>query len=366
MVCHGELTRLKPHPRHLTEFYLMMSAGGALGGLFVTVAAPHLFTTYLEWPGALLVTFCITGIALLRAAWLLRQRWLRLACAIALVLVISPGIVFIALRAFVVEKRLERVRNFYGTVSVADDFDDEGAGWRTLYHGGIIHGVQYLSSAWHHEPLTYYGHQTGIGRALLSLEHRADARVGVVGMGTATVAAYGGKGHTYRFYDINPEIVRIARQHFTFLADMERRGGVVEVALGDARRSLQQEVAQQFDLLLLDAFSGDSVPVHLLTREAFEIYRRHMKPGGIIAVHVSNRYLTLAPVIEKVAASIGWKTTRIGTEKDGFNEATDYVLVTNNEAFLQANPSDTEAGSVEPEASLWTDQKHNLFEILND
>ena len=147
---------------------------------------------------------------------------------------------------------------------------------------------------------------------------------------------------------------------------MEHRGGVVEVALGDARRSLQQEVAQQFDVLLLDAFSGDSVPVHLLTREAFEIYRRHMKPGGIIAVHVSNRYLTLAPVIEKVAASIGWKTTRIGTEKEGFNEATDYLLVTNNETFLQANPPGPGADSPEPEASLWTDQKHNLFEILND
>lgn len=366
MVCHGELARLKPHPRHLTEFYLMMSAGGALGGLFVTVAAPRLFTTYLEWPGVLLVTFCITGLALLRAAWRQRQRWRRLAYAIALVLVISPGIVFIALRAFVVEKRLERVRNFYGAISVADDFDDEGAGWRTLYHGGIIHGVQYLSDEWHHEPLTYYGHETGIGRALLALEHQADARVGVVGMGTATVAAYGKKGHTYRFYDINPEIVRIARQHFTFLGDMEQRGGVVEIALGDARRSLQQEEPQQFDALLLDAFSGDSVPVHLLTREAFEIYRRHMKPGGIIAVHVSNRYLTLAPVIEKVAASIGWKTTRIGTEKDGFNEATDYVLVTNNETFLQANPRGPADDEPEPEASLWTDQEHNLFEILND
>jgi SAM-dependent methyltransferase len=263
-----------------------------------------------------------------------------------------------------VEPRLETVRNFYGVISVEDEFDDEGQGWRTLYHGSILHGRQFLSDSWNDEPISYYGHETGVGRALLTLKERTDARVGVVGMGAGTVAAYGRSGHVFRFYDINPDIVRLARSRFRYLQGMEKHGGKVEVALGDARLSLEHEEPQRFDVLLLDAFSGDSVPVHLLTQEAFEIYRRHMKPDGIIAVHVSNRYLTLAPVVERVAASVGMKTTRTLTELDGFDEATDYVMVTNNEAFLMANPPD-EPDEAEPEArTLWTDRRHNLFECL--
>jgi spermidine synthase len=145
---------------------------------------------------------------------------------------------------------------------------------------------------------------------------------------------------------------------------MEGRGGTVEVALGDARLSLEHEAPQRFDTLLLDAFSGDSVPVHLLTKDAFEIYKRHMSPDGIIAVHVSNRYLALAPVIVKVAEAVGMKTTRVLTDLDGFDESTDYVLVTNNEAFLSAHPPE-EPADAEPEAqSVWTDTKYNLFEAL--
>lgn len=364
MVCHGELTRLKPDPRHLTEFYLFMSAGGALGGLFISLVAPRLFTTYVEWPGVLLVSFGIASLALMGVAWNKRNRWLRLALLCVAAVPAALGMWFIAKWAFTPDKRLEIVRNFYGVISVEENFDDEGAGWRTLYHGGIIHGYQYLSDHWRNEPLSYYGHDTGVGLALLSLKDHADARVGVVGMGTGTVAAYGGKGQVFRFYDINPGIVRIARQHFHFLEDMEGRGGTVEVALGDARQSLEREEPQRFDVLLLDAFSGDSVPVHLLTREAFEVYRRHMKPDGIIAVHVSNAYLALAPVVERVAGTVGMKTTRVLTPLDGFDEATDYVLVTNNETFLNANPPD-DPEKDEPEApTLWTDRRHNLFEIL--
>lgn len=364
MVCHGELTRLKPDPRHLTEFYLFMSAGGALGGLFVSLAAPRLFKTYVEWPGVLLLTFGIASFALLGSAWASRNRWLRAGLVVVALIPAAAGAWFIGKWAFVPKHRIEVVRNFYGVISVDEDFDDEGAGWRTLYHGGTIHGTQYLSPRWRNDPLSYYGHDTGIGRALLTLKGRPDARVGVVGMGTGTVAAYGEKGQVYRFYDINPEIVRIGWSKFYYLEDMESRGGRVEVTLGDARQSLEREEPQHFDVLLLDAFSGDSVPVHLLTCEAFEVYRRHMKPDGIIAVHVSNAYLALAPVIERVAASLGMKTTRVLTVLDGFQESTDYVLVTNNEAFLKATPPDT-PDAEEPEApTLWTDRRHNLFEIL--
>jgi spermidine synthase len=477
MVCHGELARLKPHPSRLTEFYLMMSAGGALGGLFVSLVAPRLFNTYMEWPGVLVATFSIAFgamvlgamfmkptaakvllvifgtmgpllaiqllpvdvapyfkpasrirleisiacLVLALAAMIVRIEWVKwllagiatlgvlgasvagpsaeqtyftLSAAKAWLLVVGSGFLIIGAvmlqarwnrlmlasiigglagggvhhlneKVFETEPRIERVRNFYGVISVEEsDTDDEESRTRTLYHGAIIHGRQYVSEQWSDEPMSYYGEETGIGKALLTLKGRSDARVGVVGMGTGTVAAYGGMGHVYRFYDINPEIVRLARTHFTYLQGLEKHGGTLEVALGDARLSLKNEPAQNFDVLLLDAFSGDSVPVHLLTRDAFEIYKRHMKPDGIIAVHVSNRYLTLAPVVERVAETLGWKTTRIFTELDGYDEATDYVLVTNNEAFLQANPNE-EPDEEEPQPkSLWTDQQNNLFEVL--
>lgn len=364
MVCHGELARLKPVPRYLTEFYLFMSAGGALGGLFVSLVAPWIFKTYAEWPLTLMVSWAVAVSALLLGAWtlgdfLLKVVWVPLVAGCA-----AAALWFAGALTSGHDPSIEIVRNFYGVVSVHEDYDDNGSGWRTLYHGSIIHGYQYLSQEWRNEPLSYYGHETGIGRALLTLKGRPDARVGVVGMGTGTSAAYGEKGQVFRFYDINPEIPRIARRQFHFLGDLEQRGGKVEVVMGDARQSLAHEEPQHFDVLLLDAFSGDAVPVHLLTREAFEIYRRHMRPDGIIAVHVSNRYLALAPVVDQLAAAVSMKTTRINTELDGFEEYTSYVLVTNNETFLKANPPEP-ADDKEPKApSLWTDRRHNLFEIL--
>jgi SAM-dependent methyltransferase len=366
MVCHGELARLKPAPRQLTAFYLMMSAGGALGGLLVSLAAPHLFTTYVEWPAVLLGCIVLALLAILDTVRVLRRKWLRFALLAVVPALAIPCIGFFRSTAFQVEPRIERVRNFYGAISVEEQFDEDGLGWRTLHHGGIVHGYQYLSEQFRNEPLSYYGRETGIGRALLSLNARPDARIGVVGMGTGTVASYGVKGQTYRFYDINPAIVRLARERFFFISDLEQRGGKVEVALGDARRSLEADPPQQFDVLLLDAFSGDSVPVHLLTRDAFAVYQRHMKPDGIIAVHVTNRYLNLTPVVEKVAASLGWKTTLLSTVLNGFDESTDYVLVTNNQAFLQANPPTNGPTTPARPVSLWTDQSNNLFEILEE
>jgi SAM-dependent methyltransferase len=425
---------LKPDASHLTEFYLVMSAGGALGGLFVSQVAPRLFNWYFEWPGVLVAVMGIASMLTILASWRTPNRWVRTVavgggaavistaawlfatsnskawqvvekvfpllqspawrvslmgvfigvCIIAVFMVALRGeqrwsrlasgcgaaamtgfgVWWVAAHSFIVEPRIERVRNFYGVISVEDEFNSDHEDWRTLYHGSILHGRQYLSPTWRTEPLSYYGNKSGIGLALLTLKDKPDARVGVVGMGTGTVAAYGQKGQVYRFYDINPDIVRFARKHFHFLEDMEKRGGTVEVAMGDARLSLEHDPPQHFDAMLLDAFSGDSVPVHLLTREAFEIYQRHMQPDGIIAVHVSNRYLALAPVIEKVAASIGMKTTRVLTEMDEPDEATDYVLVTNNEAFLKAHPPELPE-SAEPVAkTLWTDLRHNLFECL--
>jgi SAM-dependent methyltransferase len=460
MVCHGELARLKPASSRLTEFYLLMSLGGALGGLFVSLVAPQIFVTYLEWPLSLLACFIVAWLALL--GWVWRSSMKRLAITlggIALGLFVIHQVamnhvpplaeekawpqmlteilvdldksfyewlakvpttistamnnlvdwqeqvvytvtaITVLLLAFLiyrhpkrtphflftfatlalaihssyrlksetllVDERIERVRNFYGAVNVDEDWDDGlDNTYRTLTHGGIIHGMQNLGAAYREEPVTYYGHESGIGRALDTLKDRPDARVAIVGMGAGTTACYAKAGQAWRFYEINPEIPRLARKHFTYLADGEKRGAKIDTILGDARLMLDREPDQQFDVLLLDAFSGDAIPMHLLTKEAFAIYRRHMKPDGIIVVHVTNSYLALAPVVEKLAADIGWKTTRIITEEEGDLDTTDYVMVTLNEPFLAATPRDEPETKEPKDIPLWTDRRHDLFQIL--
>ncbi len=449
MLCHGELTRLKPAPRRLTEFYLLMSFGGALGGLFVSLGAPHFFTTFAEWPLSLIVVFALACLVLISGAWQVRRplwRWLvlvllaLLACLtgkflhhlgllkwetvelafddiikskpwqetarlliqplhgtivfamggvlwliayacryqrlrvaqFSLLLIAVPAVAAILTMGefgFKKEEKLEQVRNFYGMLSVTEDYDSGlESPYRQLSNGGIIHGSQNLAPSYRMEPTSYYGHHTGIGKALDSLKTSPNARVGVVGMGTGTVSCYAKSGHTYRFYDINPEVVRIAQEHFTYLDDLQLRGAKLEIVIADARLAMEREPPQQFDVLLLDAFSGDSVPVHLLTREAFAIYQRHMKPDGIIAVHITNSYLVLAPVIEKIAQAAGYKTTRIATlADDADHDSTDYILVTNNEGFLAANPAELMGNEVmlKEEPRLWTDRYHNLLRILD-
>lgn len=444
MLCHGELTRLKPAPRRLTEFYLLMSFGGALGGLFVSLGAPRFFTSFAEWPLSLIATFCVAAVVMLRTAWQLRHRkvieWGLLTCLLlstgalggmllgsgalsweklqvvldaqqngtgptlntntiygvlggiclcllvlivralrrghlraslfSLLLLSVQGTLILLLMAdlgFKNDERLEQVRNFYGMLSVSES-SEGGLTTRQLTNGGIIHGTQTLAMPYRMDPTSYYGHHTGIGKALDSLKLKNTARVGVVGMGAGTVSCYAKSGHSYRFYDINPEVVRMAQEHFTYLDDLKQHGASLEIVVADARLAMEREEPQQFDVLLLDAFSGDSVPVHLLTREAFAIYQRHMKPDGIIAVHITNSYLVLAPVIEKIAHDMNWKTTRIATQSDdGDHDSTDYILVTNNPIFLAANPPELVGNEVilNHEVRLWTDRYHNLLTILD-
>lgn len=435
MLCHGELIRLKPAPRRLTEFYLCLSAGGALGGLFVSLGAPHFFSTLAEWPMTLMAAFGLAGFVLLRAIWQMQERpgwrlmivllpsslilfwgltalgvnapdmfqtiiqrnrvapvllvwlaidvaaaclvvplirtvrryWFRPAIVSVLVLVLQMAcaLLMMAYLGFDPKERLEHARNFYGVVSVAQDADSSR---RFMTNNGVVHGMQHMGPTLSKEPTTYFGHQTGIGKALDSLKDRANARVGVIGVGAGTVCCYARKGDTYRLYDINPDVVRLAKKYFTYIDDAEKRGARVEVVISDARLALEREPSQQFDVLLLDAFSGDSVPVHLLTREAFAIYQRHLNPDGIIAVQVTNSYMLLAPVIEKNAAEMGFKTTRILTKgKGAFYRTTDQVLVTRNEAFLDQTPTNVTSGAkveLKHDVRAWTDRYHNLFQIL--
>ena len=190
-------------------------------------------------------------------------------------------------------------------------------------------------------------------------------RVGAVGLGVGTLATYARPGDLFRFYEINPEVLRMARQHFTYLADCR---GTCEVVMGDARLSLEaEEPPQQFDLLVLDAFSGDAIPTHLLTREAFDVYRRHLAPGGVIAVHVSNNYLYLAPVVRRLAEHCGLETTHIWAEgdEDRLTDGSNWMLMTRNDNLLRACPSNRpDAKGDDLRVPLWTDQYSNLFQIL--
>ncbi len=363
MVCHGELAKLKPHPSHLTEYYLIMSAGGAVGGLTVSILAPLVFTTFFEWSLALLAGFVL--VAWIACRGLGMQGAGRLAWAVIALALLTRMTIW----ELDYGDRLERARDFYGMLSVSEHEDDEThETFRTFISGSTRHGRQSLIPARSREPLTYYEHKSGVGIALDALKTKPDARVGVIGMGAGTVACYAEPGQTYRFYELNPTAVSLALKWFTFIPDLIKRGAHYEAALGDARLTLEHEASQQFDVLLLDAFSGDSVPVHLLTREAFELYLRHLKPGGVIAVHITNHYLNLAPVIERAAQEFHLGTTRI-FHTPGENSGcypTDYVLVTTDAAFLTAHPPAPPPDATPVPVPLWTDHRHNLFQILQN
>ena len=342
-----------------------MSAGGAIGGMLVSLVAPRVFVTFMEWPLGLILCMIVALVVCASSAAQIRRRVLSLSLRAVLLVVVGSALVWMAKTNMEIPDRLERVRNFYGTVNVREGYDSRiNSDFRILTHGGTQHGMQNMADAFKADPITYYGRKTGIGKALDSLHDLPDVKVGVVGLGTGTVACYAQKGQSYRFYEINPEVVRLARKYFTYLDDAEQRGASVHMIVGDARLTLEHEPDQQFDVILLDAFSGDAIPMHLLTSEAFQIYRRHMKPNGIIAVHVTNSYLQLFPVVEKQAEALGWSAPRISTTKDGDHYSTDYSMVTQNQTFLQNNPTQIDPEDQVIDVPLWTDRYHNLFQIM--
>jgi SAM-dependent methyltransferase len=355
MVCHGELVRLKPHPRYLTSFYLMISAGGALGGIFAGLLAPNLFRGSFELQ---------IGLAATAVLVVLRFRRRTLPWAMAVLATVG----FVGYLGMEVRQSTERVRvmarNFYGGLKVRDT---TGPPYivRSEMHGAINHGQQYLDPQRRDWPTAYYGWNSGAGLAIREASGRAPNRVGVIGLGVGTLAAYGRPGDYYRFYEINPLVIQLAGSEFTFLRDSKAQ---VEVALGDARLSLAREPSQQFDVLVVDAFSGDSIPVHLLTREAFDLYFDHLKPAGVLAVHVTNKYLDLAPVVHRIAGALGKQD---GIVEDAGNPAaatfpSTWVLVSSREGVFRQSPIQGAVKPVEdrPRLRIWTDDYSNLFQIL--
>jgi SAM-dependent methyltransferase len=367
MACHGELARLKPHPRYLTGFYVTVSLGGAVGGLFVGLLAPNLFRAYYEFPVGLALCLLMVTLVLARALASYRGA-LRLAGTAALVLVLAGYLWCLTaiMRTMVTGYRVV-ARNFYGLLRVYDSgdprFEEDAA--RKLVHGVINHGEQMLREEYRRMPVTYFCPQSGIGRVMRALEGHP-RKIGILGLGCGTLAAYGRPGDTLRIYEINPLVLDIARSEFSYLTDTPAK---VEVATGDGRLVLESEPDQQFDLLVMDAFSGDSVPVHLITREAFQMYFRHLKPGGILAVNISNKYLNLEPVMERASNAFG----KLGLvyhyepgEAEEFCFSCSWTLIM-NPATADVHPELlTRTKVLRPQRPfrIWTDDFSNMFSIL--
>jgi hypothetical protein len=354
--CHGELVQRKPAVRYLTSFYLTIALGGALGAVCVGLLAPHILSGIYELPIVLLLTPVLASVVLWRDGWSARIFW---ACV-----TISMGAVLVYNVQTMREGTVAMMRNFYGALRIQEFKTGLKLPYRSLVHGTIEHGAQYLSFPENRNPTTYYGRRSGAG---LALRFCCDGpkRVGVIGLGGGTLAAYGKPGDSFRFYEINPQVVSVANGWFTFLKQSPAK---IEIILGDARLSLESEPSQLFDVLAVDAFSGDAIPVHLLTKEAFVVYFRHLKPGGVLAVHTSNTYLRLAPVVKMLAEDADYASRLISSDEDVtmMVSAADWVLVTRNQEFL--NKQETFVGSenivVPPHLRLWTDDYNNLYEIL--
>lgn len=357
MFCHGELSRLRPAAANLTEFYVLLSLGGAAGAIFVGLIAPRILSGVYELPLTLIATAALALLLTWReGAWPVRALWIGVTACMVVVLGAN-------VKAYH-ENSLSVRRSFYGSLRVVQSPHPGERQTRTLYHGTIEHGAQFLLPPLRFRPTTYFGPDSGIGMALRECL-RSPRRVGIVGLGVATIAAYGQPGDTFRFYEINRQVIDIAQSLFFYLRETH---GNVQIREGDARLSLERENVPPYDVLALDAFSGDAIPVHLLTQEAFDLYLKHLKPGGILAFHVSNQYLDLAPVIRQLAEGAGYQAVRVksqGTDEE-LTLPSDWVLVTRNEAVLKNADISLHSGPIASRAGLrpWTDDYNNLFQTL--
>jgi spermidine synthase len=362
LFCHGELAQRKPAPRYLTQFYLCLSAGGALGGLLVGLVAPRVFPTYYELPLAL---FALSALAV----WLAWDR--KYLLGPALIATGATAFYGFSYVQFLKDDIIVMQRNFYGTLRVREAGSGEYQ-VRRLLHGVILHGEQFTQEPRRSEPGTYYARTSGVGLAIDSKQAQGPVRIGVIGLGVGTLTAYGRRGDTMRIYELDPDVLALARSHFGYLNDADKRGVKLEFEIGDARLSLERELAQKkpqgFDVLAVDAFSSDSIPVHLITREAVEMYARHLAPGGVIAIHISNRFLDLKPVLANIAAATGLTVRHVADspQDDLLASSTDWVLLAKDPKVFDTGELAKRAESLAPapQMSLWTDQFNNLLDVL--
>jgi len=373
MVCHGELAQLKPHPAYLTTYYLLISAGGVIGAIFVALVAPRVFSGYYELPIALGVCGALIHVVLSSgrgATRYLSRRTLALMAALVVAFCVS---LYVSTERKASHVRV-MVRNFYGVLQVEDRVGFaavDGAAsdaktmsvdsrYRDLINGTIEHGIQFLAAERRREATTYYGPSSGVGMAISAAQRRGPITVGTIGLGTGTLAVYGRPEDQYRFYEINPQVVELANSEFSFLRQSPAK---VNVEIGDGRLSLEREATRDFDVLAVDAFTSDAIPTHLLTREAFALYVRHLKPSGLIAVHVSNKYLNLVPVVGAAAASVNRQAVVVESTADnsrGIYRAT-WVLVGDGQKSLREPELSSVPRVAASKKDLWTDDYSSIF-----
>ena len=376
MTCHGELYRSRPDPTHLTLFYLVVAAGGVLGGIFVAGVAPVIFNGYWEYHVGLIACIFLTQLAWLRGGVSVRAFASRSTLFIRLGLML--GALALVLYAHV---RLggrgvvEASRNFYGVLKISREHDEVGEKL-VLTHGRVVHGEQYQDPDKKRWPTTYYGPQSGVGLAVQHHPRRhssvgaSSLHVGVVGLGVGTVSAYGQPGDKLRFYEINPDVARFAKELYSYNSDS---AALVEVVIGDARVQLERELTQQgsrgFDVLAIDAFSSDAIPIHLVTREAARLFWGHLAHDGILTFHISNRSLDLSPVTRALAEVCDCEPVRVQSPEQpgrGVSVST-WVILTSNRPFLDA--SEVKEAVVpwtddDRPPFIWTDDFASLWQIL--
>ena len=365
MVCHGEIARRRPGATWLTTYYLLIALGGALGGLFAGVAAPLLSSHIVEFPAGLILVGLCGLLAILQGVWPRLGRRAQLLATVLLPFALGVYVMYVVDGARASTRGFRLTRSFYGQLGVRDDNDGTDAASRTLVHSGTTHGIQWRDPSRRRLSTTYYCETSGVGRALGRLPTDRPQRVGIIGLGTGTLVTYGRPGDAYRVYEINPQVLRIAETEFTFLHDSRAE---VVVLLGDARQTLEAEPPQEFDLLAVDAFSGDAIPAHLLTREALELYLRHLGLEGILAVHVSNRFVDLQPVLAAAAIELDRPGLNVFGEGDlrRFCYASQWILVLPPNGRLWYATLWLHGSNLEPTPGFrtWTDDLWSLYPVL--
>jgi hypothetical protein len=381
MVCHGELYRLRPATKNLTGYYLTIAAGGALGGFFVAVICPLIFKTYIE----LYLGLLACALFLLLAEEIQKKSRpkdknseaagnpekriavrLRILMGL-LVLVGGIGILFMGKRSTDNQYAIDNSRNFFGVLTIWEEAAGDPDEHKLLMqHGTTFHGLQFQSPEKKDLPTAYYSSHSGIGLTLQNMSKQENRKIGIVGLGVGTIAIYGHETDTIRFYEINPEVERLARKYFTYLEDSKAK---IEVALGDGRLSMERQDPQNFDVLVVDAFSSDAVPVHLLTAEAMDIYLKHLSYDGVLAFHISTMHLDLQSVVWKLAEHFGLETAWIESYEDEEEGAlsSDWILLSRRRDFVDSDVIQEAASSPKSrrkDVDLWTDDHINLLEIL--
>lgn len=368
MACHGELARLKPEPRRLTAFYLCISVGGALGSLCMAVLAPLVLKGYFDLYLALGVA-ALAGFALPAGKGGGRgaaQSVLLRRGAVGAVVLATGALSALGVQTYTQSVRFMD-RDFYGVVRTRDS-NAGGEPFRNLIHGAIAHGGQLLRDDLRMTPSSYFGPTSGYGRVFASLSD-APRKVGVIGLGAGALAAYARPGDEWVFYEISPVVVNAARAEFSFLPMFPGRH---EVVVGDGRLALEREPSRGFDVLAMDAFAGDSIPTHLITREAMAAYVKHLKPDGVIVFQATNRFVNLMPAIANLAREFGMQAVWI-SDSPKFDSGPEYWLSSTDQAIVSRSPRVLTAPAVkevaepvpaDPGLPIFTDDYVNLVRIL--